>query len=79
MRDAILDAAQFGRYSGMAGKIYICGQINRALGTHLTPWELDEAPFDWVTALEMWVMDYPRARTWSEEVRKNLERLRGVQ
>jgi hypothetical protein len=76
MRSAMLDAAQFGKTSGMAAKLIRCAQINRMLGTQLTPWELDELPDEWLTALELWSAEYPRAKAWAAEAQASLQKLR---
>jgi hypothetical protein len=76
MRAAILDAAQFGRTSGMAAEIVRCRQINATLGTNLTPWELAQAPDEWLTAVEMWGEELPKAQAWVKETQAGLARLR---
>ncbi len=76
MRAAVLDAAQFGKASGMAALIVRAREINRMLGTNLAPWELESLPDEWVTALEVWAEDYPKAKAWMAEADQALARLR---
>lgn len=77
MTQAVLDAARFGRASGMAADILRCRQINQWLGTHITPWELDNIPAEWITALDVWTDGYPRVLQWSQQLDESMRRLRG--
>jgi anti-sigma factor RsiW len=77
MRGAILDAAQFGKTSGMAAEIVRCRMMNEALGTDLRPWELGDVPEEWLTAVEMWAVELPKARAWWAESQAAVARVRG--
>ena len=77
MTSQILDAAQFGKARGMTALIVRTRQINAMLGTGLAPWELAEMPEEWMTALEMWMDEYPKAVIWQAQVNESLARLRG--
>lgn len=76
MSAAILAAAEKKSFSGMAAQIMFCQQINRTLGTHLTPWELEELPEEWAIGLEMWIYDLPKASVWRSEIDASMARLR---
>lgn len=60
----------------MAAMIVRAKQINGMLGTNLAPWELQEIPDDWLTALEMWAEEFPKAQAWKAEADRALARLR---
>lgn len=76
MSEAILAAAENRPVSGMAAQIARAAQVNRMLGTQLAPWEFEQMPAEWVTALEMWVDELPRAREWKAEVNAAVAKLR---
>jgi hypothetical protein len=52
-------------------------EINRALGTTLAPWDLDEIPEDWLAAVEIWTVEYPKALAWQKQIDASLARIRG--
>lgn len=60
----------------MAADIARCGAINRMLGTNLAPWEIDELPEEWISAIELWAEELPRAQQWAREADAALARLR---
>jgi hypothetical protein len=72
----MLSLAASRRTQGMGALIVRCQQVNRLLGTTLGPWELEELPDEWLTALEMWVDEMPKAQAWQAESKAALERAR---
>ncbi len=76
MSAAILAAAEKKSFSGMAAQIVLCQQINKTLGTHLAPWDLEELPEEWAMALEMWIYDLPKVSVWRSEIDAAMARLR---
>lgn len=76
MSAAILDAAKNKGLAGRAAQIVVARQINGMLGTSLAPWELEDLPDEWMTALEMWIYDMPRVQNWRGKVDESLARLR---
>lgn len=76
MSAAILAAAEKKSFGGMAAQIVLSQQINRILGTHLAPWELEDLPDEWITGLEMWIYDLPKASVWRSQIDVAMARLR---
>lgn len=76
MSAAILAAAENKGLSGMAAQMVMARKINGMLGTSLAPWELEDLPDEWLTALEMWIYDMPRVQDWRGKVNESLARLR---
>jgi len=76
MSAAILAVAEKKAFGGMAAQIVLSQQINGILGTDLAPWELEELPDEWITALEMWIYDLPKAGAWRAKIEESMARLR---
>src|SRR5512147_2578412 len=77
LAEQILSAARTKKVSGMGAQIIRTKQINQALGTNLAPWDLDQVPDDWLSAVEMWSEDYPKAVDWQRQIDASLARVRG--
>lgn len=65
-----------GRVNGLGALILRCQQFNRLLGTSLGPWELEQLPEEWLTALEVWVDELPKVKAWQAESAAALARVR---